>query len=420
MTTRWVRRVQRVSNSGRARRGPRPSRRWSRHTAASRWQPTGAEVAPPRILLAGMGELGSRVLALLCRELPGSAAIHVLSRDATAARATVNLAVQGALQLGPAPAVTCREVDVRNEDQTAQAIADFRPDLVFSSVTQQSWWVTSTLPPVASARIAEARFGPWLPMHLALVRHLMVAVRQAGPNAIVVNAAFPDAVHPVLDTVGLSPDIGIGNVANVVPGVRLALAEQLAVAVDRVSVRLYAAHYVSHRASRTGDAGEAAFVMRVLLDGDDITDRVELGNPFARLPTVYRRPGGRDGQLMTACSALTVLRALLGARGTEVHAPGPVGLPGGYSVRVSSGGIDVNIPPGSGVDQLVEVNLGGLAADGIEAIDGLGGVTFRDREAGVMADVLGYKCSYLPLADVDGRARELGARYAEYASAARG
>jgi hypothetical protein len=117
---------------------------------------------------------------------------------------------------------------------------------------------------------------------------------------------------------------------------------------------------------------------------------------------------------------VSVLRALLDPRGTDVHAPGPAGLPGGYSVRVSSTGVGVNIPPGSHLDQLVEVNLGGLAADGIAGIDGFGGVRFRDQEAAVMADVLGYECSYLPLDDVDVRAEELAARYAAYAATARG
>jgi hypothetical protein len=395
--------MQRVPTDGRT------GRRWRRCPA----------VAAPRILVVGLGELGSAVLALLCRELPATAVVRVLSRDGAAARTAANLAVQGALQLGRPPEVTCGAVDVRNGDQAATAIAEFRPDVVFGALTWQSWWVTSTLPPRASARIAEARFGPWLPMHLAPVRHLMTAVREAGSDAIVVNAAFPDAVHPVLDAVGLSPDLGIGNIANVVPGVRLGLADRLGVPVERLGVRLYAAHYVSHRASRVGDAGEAGFVVRVLLDGHDITDEVGPGNPFACLPTRYRRPGGRDGRLMTACSAVTVLRALLGADGTDVHAPGPGGLPGGYSVRVSATGAEVNIPPGSCADRLVEVNLGGLAADGIASIDARGGVTFRDREAGVMADVLGYECSHLPLDDVDARAEELAARYARYASAAR-
>jgi hypothetical protein len=374
----------------------------------------------PRIMVVGLGDLGSRVLALLCRELSAPAVIRVLSRDAVAARTVANLAVQGALQLGRAPEVTCGAVDVRNTDQTAAAVAEFRPDIVFGALTRQSWWVPSTLPPGAAARIAEARFGPWLPMHLAPVRHLMVAVRQAAPDAVVVNAAFPDAVHPVLDAVGLSPDLGIGNIANVVPGVRLGLADRLGVPVERIGVRLYAAHYVSHRASRVGDAGEAGFVVRILLDGVDVTERVGPGNPFACLPTTYRRPGGREGQLMTACSAVTVLRALLSERGADVHSPGPGGLPGGYSVHVSAAGAAVNVPPGSGVDSLVEVNRGGLAADGIEAIDARGGVTFRAREAGVMAEALGYECAYLRLDDVDARADELAARYARYASAARG
>lgn len=37
------------------------------------------------------------------------------------------------------------------------------------------------------------------------------AVRESGSDAAVVNAAYPDAVHRVLATVGLSPHIGIGK-----------------------------------------------------------------------------------------------------------------------------------------------------------------------------------------------------------------
>jgi hypothetical protein len=331
----------------------------------------------------------------------------------------VNLAVQSALHGGRSPRVTCAPVDVRNRDQTAAAIATFRPDVIFSAVTLQSWWVTATLPPRAAARVAEARFGPWLPVHLAPVRQLMLAVREARSEAVVVNAAFPDAVHPVLAAVGAAPHVGIGNVANVVPGVRLGLADRLGVPVERLDVRLYAAHYVSHRVSRHGDTGEAPFLLRVVLDGTDITGHLDLGNPFAHLPTVYRRPGGLEGQPMTASSAVAVLRAVLGDRPCHVHAPGPQGLPGGYAVQASRAGVEVHVPPGSTVGELVEVNRAGLAADGIEAIDGLGGVTFRDREASVLADVLRYKCSYLPLAEVDARAEELAGRYARYAARVR-
>jgi hypothetical protein len=363
--------------------------------------------------------LGSQVLSILCRELPEGAAVHVITRDATAALGRVNLAVQCALHFGRTPRVTCEQVDVRNRDRAAQAIATFRPDVVFSTLTRQSWWVPTRLPARAAARLAEARFGPWLPMHLSRVRDLVLAIRDAGSDAVVVNAAFPDAVHPVLAAVGIAPHLGIGNIANVVPGVRLGLADRLGVPVGRLEVLLYAAHYVSHRVSRHGDPGEAPFLLRVLLDGTDITGHLDVDNPFAGLPTTYRRPGGTDGQPMTASSAAAVLRAVLGDRAVDVHAPGPGGLPGGYAVRVSRAGAEVTVPVGSTVEDLVEVNRAGLAADGIEAIDGLGGVTFRDREASVLADVLGYKCSYLPLADVDARADELATRYGRYAAGAR-
>jgi len=56
---------------------------------------------------------------------------------------------------------------------------------------------------------------------------LMQAVKASGIATKTVNAAFPDAVNPILARIGLAPDIGVGNVANLVPAVRLSIARLL-------------------------------------------------------------------------------------------------------------------------------------------------------------------------------------------------
>ena len=57
-------------------------------------------------------------------------------------------------------------------------------------------------------------------MHLVLVRRLMQATRAADFKGAVVNASYPDVTHAALAAEGLSPLVGIGNVANAVPGLR--------------------------------------------------------------------------------------------------------------------------------------------------------------------------------------------------------
>ncbi|MFE0176312.1 hypothetical protein ACFWZ2_28725 [Streptomyces sp. NPDC059002] len=114
--------------------------------------------------------------------------------------------------------LTSVRLDLWDIDASAEALERIRPDIVFMGASLQPWWHITQLPPEVFAELDQARFGPWLPMHLTLVHRLMQAVRSSGIQATVVNAAYPDAVGPVLAAAGLAPDLGIGDVANIVPG----------------------------------------------------------------------------------------------------------------------------------------------------------------------------------------------------------
>ncbi|WP_434740527.1 hypothetical protein [Micromonospora sp. SH-82] len=366
-----------------------------------------------RAMVIGAGDLGSRVLQGLASSGSGRE-LRLVGRDGEATLRAANLAALSSLQTGHRNVVSHAVGDLSDVDRTAATISAFQPDVIFLTASLQSWWVISTLPQPAFERLYQANFGPWLPMHLVPVLWAMRAVRAARSDAVVVNAAFPDAVHPALAGVGLSPHVGIGNVANNVPGIRSAAADLLGVQVRRVEVRLVAHHYVSHRLSRTGDSGPAGMILRVLLDGSDVTDRLDLTEVLGALPGRYRRTGGRDGQVMTAASALSVLAPLLDGREATVHAPGPLGRVGGYPVALSPSGVDVVLPPGVGEAEAVAVNLSGQRCDGITGIDDAGTVDFEPEAADVLARELGYHCTRMRLAEAEGRAREIAERFAAY------
>jgi hypothetical protein len=362
-----------------------------------------------RVLIVGAGDLGTRVLRGLadCR----ADEVRLLGRNPENVLRASNLATFCAVQRGLDTTYSHAVADVENIDQTAAAIADYAPDIIFLAVSLQSWWVITTLPDAAFQRLYAAQYGPWLPMHLWPVLCVMRAVRDARSDAVVVNSAYPDVVHPVLASAGLAPQMGIGNVANNVPAITVVAAEQLGVPRKEVDVRLVAHHYVSHRLSRTGDAGQAELILSVVHDGNPVVDA---GALLRRLPHDMRRTGGLAGQAMTAASALSVLEPLVSRAEALVHMPGPNGLPGGYPVRLSGREVEVELPPGTSMAEARRVNLAGQHADGVAEVASDGTVTFTDESMGVLEAELGYSCTKMSLDDVEYQARELGARFAEY------
>jgi len=366
-----------------------------------------------RVQVIGAGDLGRRVFEGLAQS--GRAlAVQLVGRDPECTLRAANLTRFASLQRGYAARVSHAVTDLFDVARTAEQIAAFDPDVIFLAASLQSWWVISTLPAPAHEALSAAHFGPWLPMHLVPVRKAMEAIRLSGTNATVINAAFPDAVHPALDAIGLAPDIGIGNVANNVPGIRVAAAERLGIDPVEVDVRLVAHHYVSHRLSRTGNSGTAELGLRVLSAGEDISDQLDLPAVLNSLPGRYRRTGGLAGQGMTAASALSVLEPLIDGRDALVHAPGPLGLAGGYPVNIEGNKIGLLLPPGMTEREALQINLSGQRHDGISQICPDGTVLFEPSAMQVLTRELGYRCDRMPLSEAADRAEEIAARLTRY------
>lgn len=377
--------------------------------------------APPRggdrplIMLVGMGDLSARVLTMLLDD-PATSRVVLAGRNTEAIRRRGNLALFTAANLGHHGSVDVEHVDLRNVEATARTLARVRPDIVFTGASLQSWRVITQLPRQVFEELDEAQFGPWLPMHLTLNHLLMQAVRAAGIDARVVNAAFPDAVGPVLGKVGLAPTIGVGNVANIVPALTHGSAHLLGVHPREVEVRLTAQHYFSHYVPRFGDAGRGAYHLGVSVAGRDRSDEIDHRALFAQLDNRLKRLGGVDGQLLTASSAVRVLRGMATDSGVLAHAPAPGGLPGGYPVRIHRDGGRVDLPGGLTLQEAVRINEDCQRADGIDRIDDDGTVHFTEREMSVMRRLLGYDCPSMKLGDCAEWADELGRKYREFAA----
>ncbi|MBT2384685.1 hypothetical protein [Streptomyces sp. ISL-11] len=367
----------------------------------------------PLIMLLGMGDLSSRVLNMLLAD-PATNRVVLAGRDVEAARRRGNLARFTATNLGLIGEVDAVHIDLYDVDATAETLARVRPDIIFMGASLQSWRVITALPKETFEELDEAQFGPWLPMHLTLNHLLMRAVRASGTGARVVNAAFPDAVGPVLDKVGLAPTIGVGNVANIVPALTYGFAHLLGTDPADVELRLVAQHYFSHYVPRFGDAGKGAYHLSVRSGGVPAGEDIDHTAVFARLDGPLKRLGGIDGQLLTASSAARVVIGMATDSGILAHAPAPAGLPGGYPVRVGADGGTVDLDPSLPLDEAVRLNEVCQRADGIERIDDDGTVTFTEPEMAVMKRMIGYECRTMKLDDAAGWAEELAAKYRDF------
>ncbi|GGK49531.1 hypothetical protein [Salinarimonas ramus] len=372
------------------------------------------EDGKPTIMIVGMGDLSCNVLTLLAQD-PDTNRLVLAGRDVETVRRRANLVRFTAHNLGHVPEIEAVGIDLDDIDATAETLARVRPDIVFMGASLQSWRVITGLPAAVFEALDEAQFGPWLPMHLTLNYKLMQAVRRSGVDAKVVNAAFPDAVGPVLAKVGLAPTIGIGNVANIIPALTYGVAHVTGKDVADVELRLVAQHYFSHYVPRFGDAGRGAYHLTARVGGQRLDGELDHSAVFSQLNGRLKRLGGVAGQLLTASSAVRVVEAMATDSGILAHAPAPDGLPGGYPVRVYRDGGVLDLDESLDRAEAIRINEDCQRADGIEAIEDDGTVVFTEPEMAIMKSMLGYECRRMALADVEDWAEELGSKYRAFA-----
>jgi hypothetical protein len=365
----------------------------------------------PTIMLIGLGGLGSIILELLARE-EGLGQIVVGSRNGAHGIARCNLARLGAMAQGYAPSLSFVPLDLNDKEAVAETVHREAPDLILSTATMQTWWLPDLLPPEQAAVIKGAGFGVWLPVHLTLTLKLMEALRDADYHGITLTAPFPDVVNCVLGRLDLAPTCGVGNLDEIVPKVRLLAAERLGAPLDAVRV-LLVAHHALESAVFGEPTGEIPpYFLRVEVGGQDVTEAVRADE---LLLAPYPLPSGPVTHFLTAGSAVRLIRALLSEGGALLHAPGPNGLPGGYPVIVGRSGVQAAPIEGFTLAEAIAINERSHRFDGIERIDADGIVVFCPEAADVLRVELGYDCEQLAPYESEERAKELIARFREYA-----
>lgn len=346
-----------------------------------------------KLMIFGGGDLSQRVLALL-QLVPQLSEVVVVTHDRARGNSLARL-FRGCIPLG----IRAASIENGAKDGLASLLDRECPDIIFQASSMISPWILAERDTSLSRAIGAAGFGLMLPAQIPMIRQVMRTVRQLRLDCPVVNASYPDATHQILASEGLAPTIGVGNAGmlfNVLRrGIRLRRPD---------SVPQLFAHHAQvtpfvRRESYARDIGPWLF-----LDGQPSEVDEFIDGPL---------PSGRLLNALTASHTIEILAALLSdGQILRTSAPGPCGLPGGWPVRVSSAGVELDLPSGVTVEQGLQYQAHAAAGDGIARVDADGTVHYTKTAQDGLASIAPRLVEPLGRDDVIARLTELRSRLA--------
>ena len=368
------------------------------------------------ILIVGCGELGGILLEYLCR-VPNIGKIAVADANEDSVKRKVNSALHGAAFMGLYPEITAHTVNLLEQDKTAALLKKIDPCVIFNGTTLQSWWVVNEIPQSLNAKLYRPRvgLGGWVPMHLALTAKLMAAVKASGIDTHVVNSSFPDVTNVSLSRVGLAPTVGIGNASLLLPYFQKTAAAMLDIPRCNIRVDFIGHHYHCYNWARSGTGTEAPHYLRIYDGTRDVTE--ELGNIkdfVARMARECARPGGRAGQYVVAASCMRNVLDIYFDTNALGMAPGPLGLEGGYPVRLGRKGVELALPKGVSKEQARALMLEAQQFDGVLSVEGNGDIRLTDEVAAMYKEEFLIDWSVITVKDSYEQAMELRKKFSEF------
>ncbi|HEX8561050.1 MAG TPA: hypothetical protein VF668_23360 [Pyrinomonadaceae bacterium] len=316
------------------------------------------------ILIIGLGNLGKRIAAGLagCVEVDELLLAGRDARDGPPFAAL--LAACGAAR------VRFEELDAGRPSSVESLLRRERPDVVVQCASLLSPWHLASHPGPVSDALGSAGFAAQLPAQLPLILNVMRSAREVDFRGAVVNCSFPDLTHPVLAGLGLAPTIGTGNVSMIRARVCAVLRERGAGRPPEARVLAHHAHLTPVMLSAPPAEGQTRPRVYLGAEGERADELAFAGPPLRSDPGL---------NALSAASALPVIRALLpGAAPLSTSAPGPLGLPGGYPVRIADGQVQLDLPGALSLEEALEFQRQSARLDGVETIAGDGTVFFTE------------------------------------------
>jgi hypothetical protein len=329
----------------------------------------------PRLLVIGAGDLGGRIVRGMAAT-PAVGEIVLAGRDPVRGAEIVGVA-------GSWADCVCRfaQVDATAQDQLEELLETTRPDVVVQCASLLSPWALGHRDDPVARAIRAAGLAVALPMQLPVIHATMRAARAVGFTRPIANLSFPDLTNVVLGRIGLAPTVGLGNASMMALRARAALRAERGADASLPLVRVVGHHAQLFPVMAAQEPSDPAHRVRVFVgeDGERRDALAYVGYPL---------PRGSVLNEVTAPAALEAILALLpGAAPSRLSVPAPLGLPGGFPVRIAGGTVELDLPVGQPLDEAVRFNELMGRGDGIESIAGDGTVTVTAEAVAALADV---------------------------------
>lgn len=299
------------------------------------------------IAITGSGSLGTEILLALARANTEPLSIALLGRDMDRLTALAQSATdlsRGGLQLKPI-------VIDWSDDALRRVLAELQPRVLVHTASWQSPWALAGNDQWSNL-IRGAGFGFTLPLQSVLALRVARALADQSPATVLINGCYPDAVNQILFANGLKVSGGIGNVAIIASllwsGLPLSMKQ---------GRRLRVVGHHAHLAAAVARSELKDARLKAWLDEEPIHDVAAEWFRNAQLQSNMND--------IAAAAAVPMLHALLGGPSSQVHSPGPLGLPGGYPVIVSEGRIELDLPDDITLAEAKTLNTTAGIADGL-------------------------------------------------------
>ena len=294
------------------------------------------------IVVFGTGSFAARILLDIAATARVPVAVAIAGRNVarldwlrTAANA------RAAIFERPATFVT-RTVDLARPDAAEAVLAELAPKLVVQAASPQAASVISGQGDGWSRLVAEGGLSVTAVFQALFSARVAKALSRLSPHCPFINCCFADAVNALLASAGLTVTCGIGNVAILAS----AFAGELGPRAGR-DVKVLA-HYQTIGPWRQAAATRGGPAARVWIAGEEVAD------VYAKFRRVQLTPEPVID--ISGASGVPLMLAIAAGAEWHGHAPGPLGLIGGYPVAWSGGALALDLPRGLEREEAVRWN----------------------------------------------------------------
>ena len=288
--------------------------------------------APLKIVIFGIGSVGSYLLDYLLSWPETNVELHVCGRSPEKVTPDINIArVANIIRHNRTKTTIFHQVDLNDIDAIVDVMKSVVPDFIVNSSRVYSGLKYGSI----SWKNIRA-YGLWSPLAIQFIRNIMLAYERAGCACIVINTSYSDAVNPWLKSAGLiCPDFGSGNLNHLIPRIKFAAGEQVGIAdIDAIDIVLATGHFHDVVISKEGHTEGVSPLVNVSYAGQGLD---------LDMRAVYRKcaipmPSDAKRNMMNASSNFEIIAKIVDAiqlrSARVIHSPGVAGHIGGYPVRI--------------------------------------------------------------------------------------